>query len=258
MELRIWIPSADRVRCWLIAIVLSLVALHLAGQSAKFLLGLGNLKGLAPLFNLDRESSVPTWYSSCTMGLAGSLLGVIAAAKFAKRDRYRLHWAGLAGLFFLLSLDEIAMIHEAPIAPLRELLHAGGLLYYTWVIPGGVFVAAMGVVFAKFLFHLPPALRRRFLLAGTVFVGGAIGVEMFSGLQADRYGEENFGYILIITLEEFMEMSGMVIFIHALLEYLAAEVREIRLCFGPPPLKPVENSSFQSGNEPTQRKNEAA
>ncbi|HYE36442.1 hypothetical protein [Methylocaldum sp.] len=258
MKLRIWVPSADRVRRWLMTIVLSLVALHLAGQSVKYFLGHGQLRGLVPIFNLEHESSVPTWYSACALGLAGILLGIIAAAKFAKIDRYRFHWAGLAGLFFFLSLDEIATFHELLIAPLREFLHAGGLLYYTWVIPGAIFVAAVGLVFAKFLFDLPPAIRRRFLLAGAVFVGGAIGVEMLGGLQADWHGKENIGYVLLVTLEEYMEMSGIVIFIHALLEYLMAEVREIRLSFGPAAPESVKGNPFQSGNEPKQGEELAA
>ena len=57
-------------------------------------------------------------------------------------------------------------------------------------------------------------------VAGCVFVGGAIGVEKWT----DRYDERNLlntlAYNLWNAVEEGMEMRGVVLFIHALLEYM--------------------------------------
>ena len=110
---------------------------------------------------------------------------------------------------------------------------AGGLLYYPWVILGGLFVTIVAISFLGFLWHLPARTRWLFLLAGATFVAGAIGVEMISGLQADRFGEENFKYAMIVTAEEFLEMSAIVILIYAVLDYLTARIGAISVRFRP-------------------------
>jgi hypothetical protein len=161
--------------------------------------------------------------------LASVLLFLIAAIRRAQGDRFRHHWLALGVLFGLLSLDEIAMLHEYPIDALRAGLHATGLLYYTWVIPGMLFVTAVAGLFVKFVLHLDGVTRRRFVTAGAVFVAGAIGVEMFSGLHASRFGEQNLGYALIITCEEMLEMLGVVLFIRALLGVLHHDIAGLQL-----------------------------
>lgn len=225
------VPRARRVTDALIGVVVSLILLSLAGQLSKYVLGHPKLKGLVPLFYVDIEPSIPTWYSSAALGLAGLLLALIAAAKFRLADRYRWHWSGMALLFFGLSADEIAMIHEIPIDPMREAFNFGGVLHYAWVLPGMAFVAAMGLLFLRFLLHLPPRTRNLMLLAGAVFVGGAIGVEMLSGAQAHALGEENLDYALIVTLEEMGEMLGVVVLIRALLEYIERNLGGLELRF---------------------------
>ena len=232
------VPTPRRVTLTLVCVVLTIVCLSSLGQFSKHVLGHDRLKGLVPLFYLDLESSVPTWYSSAALLLSSALLALIAAVKFrggdaGGRDKFRWHWTALAALFALLSLDEIAMIHELPIQPLREAYGTGGIWYYPWVGLGMLFVGAVGIAFTRFLLHLPRKTRWLMLAAGCVFVGGAIGVEMASGAAADARGEESAAYAVIITLEESLEMLGIVIFIHALVDYLASLSADVRILFGP-------------------------
>jgi len=44
-------------------------------------------------------------------------------------------------------------------------------------------------------------------------------------------GEENFNYALIVTIDEFLEMLGVVILIRALLEYLEQHLGGLRIKF---------------------------
>lgn len=94
------------------------------------------------------------------------------------------------------------------------------MLYYTWVIPGMFLVGIVTCFYLRFVFGLPRRTRSFFILAAATFVAGAIGVEMLSGVQADRFGEENLTYALIITLEEFLEMIGVVVLVRALVDYI--------------------------------------
>jgi hypothetical protein len=71
----------------------------------------------------------------------------------------------------------------------------------------------------KFLLHLPAKTRLRFLIAATIYLGGAIGVELFGSQHAELYGYENLTYSMIATLEESLEMTGLIVFIWALMNY---------------------------------------
>ena len=230
------LPQARRVSDFFCLIVLLLITLSLLGQVAKYDFGHTQLKGAVPLFYVDQEASAPTWYSSAALAISGSLLLLIALAKQYQCDAFRWHWATLSLLVLGLSLDEVAMIHEIPIDPMRQAFQWGGLLHYAWVIPGFIFVSIIGLIYLKFFFHLPRRTKILFFSSAFVFVLGAIGVEMLSGVQADGVGEESLPYALIVTIEEFLEMLGVVILIRALLEYIEDNFGGLEIRLGAPPL----------------------
>ena len=68
------------------------------------------------------------------------------------------------------------------------------------------------------------------IAAGAIFVGGAIGVEMLGGHWFVTQGRDNVTYVALQTLEETMEMMGIVVFIYALAEYLDEHL-DLRLRF---------------------------
>ena len=234
MSIRVRVDRPSKLTVGLLLVVLVLTAASLIGQICKYHYGAVSMHGFIPFLYVDEEANIPTWYSSIALLFAAALLAAIATTKQVRREPFRWHWGFLAALFFMLSMDEIVGFHEYPIDRLRSSMDAGGLLYYTWVVPGAMFVAALGIVYLRFLFHLPRETRKLFLLSAVVFVGGAIGVEMLSGYQADLYGEENLTYALIISLEECMEMLGVVVFIHSLLGYLCRTGVEFRIELAPP------------------------
>ncbi|RJO66868.1 MAG: hypothetical protein C4523_10915 [Myxococcales bacterium] len=214
------LPAPGKATKVLFTAVFILCILSVIGQVAKYAFGHGRLYGFVYMFYLDNEANISTWYSGFALMIAAALMAVLAKTKWLEGDRYRWHWAGLAVILFCLSIDEVGMIHDHMVEPIRESLHTQGLLYYGWVIAGLASVALVGLIYLRFLFHLPSRLRKLFFLAAFVYVGGAIGVEMLSGLYASRFGEENFLYSIIVTGEEMCEMAGVVILIHALLERL--------------------------------------
>lgn len=205
---------------------LVLVALHGFGHDRVF--------GIARLFHLDREGNAPTWFSSMALLVAASLLGVVAHACRQAQTPYARHWTGLALVFIALSLDEAASIHEISMRPLREALHAGGVLYFAWVVPATVFVAAMALAYLRFIRDLPAPTRRGVLVAAILYVGGALGMEFPGGWIAEAQGSsDTLLYHLVITVEELLEMAGMIVFIRALASHIAREWPEIRLRFSP-------------------------
>ncbi|MDF0553254.1 hypothetical protein [Kamptonema sp. UHCC 0994] len=184
------------------------------------------------LFNLDLELNYPSWYQSFTLLFCAILLGVIASAKKKQSDRYFPHWKALSIIFVLLALDESLSFHELLIIPdLRKALHLGGLFYFIWVIPGAAFVLVTALNYFKFLLYLPSRTRYLFILAGCIYVGGALGMEMVGGYYADLAGQRNLIYGTIATTEEIFEMVGVLIFIYALLAYIGSYIQDIDVRF---------------------------
>jgi hypothetical protein len=165
---------------------------------------------LRQIFDVDEEDSVPTWYSANALLLASVLLFLISQRKRQDRDPWARHWYGLALGFAVLSLDEIAGFHET----------LNSLVDYSWAIPGGIVGAIAGVLYVRFLWHLPADTRWLFIVAGAVFLGGAVGVEMSTDWYEDQDLLNTLAYNLWTAVEEGMEMGSIVLFIHALLKYM--------------------------------------
>jgi hypothetical protein len=168
----------------------------------------------------DGEGNIPAWYSASLLLLCALLLAAIAAAHRQQRTGPVVRWLILSSIFVFLSLDEIAQLHELSIRPLRDTFHTTGFFYYGWIIPAGVCVALFTLAYLPLLRKLPSSTRWLFLLAGSLYVGGALGVEAVSGRHASLHGEHNLIYHLIVTVEELLEMAGLVVFIYALLDYI--------------------------------------
>ncbi|MEQ1655857.1 MAG: hypothetical protein ABL960_09185 [Nitrospira sp.] len=159
------------------------------------------------------------------------MLALITLLKRQQQDPDVSKWMILAGGFFYLATDEGWSLHERLIDPVRGLLGHGdlGIFYYAWVIPAMAGVALLGVAFLGFLFRLPSSTRWSFIIAGSLYLGGAIGIEMLGGRQNELHGWENLTYQLFAHLEESLEMAGIILFIHTLLRYLVERYPDIRL-----------------------------
>lgn len=224
--------APKRVAVLLACVVVSLLLASLAVNFSSYVLGYGRLLGLVKLFNVDAEANIPTWYASVSLLVCSGLLAAIAQIQAHDATPKASDWRTLSGIFLFLSIDEFASIHELLIDPVRDTLGATGIFYFAWVIPYSIVVVLLGIRFLKFLTQLPAQTQRAFILAGALFVGGALGMEMIDGLYASVYGKANFTYAALTNLEEFLEMLGIVVFIHSLLVYLkrySNEVLQIRI-----------------------------
>lgn len=174
---------------------------------------------LADSFSLSLEANVPTWYSSVVLfSCALALLAVANDEAAAGQTRWRFHWRGLALAFFAISMDEVASFHEH----INAYGHFGGILYYAWVIPFGAAVVVIGVLCLPFLTALPTTTRNRFIGAGVLYVGGALGVELVLGAWTAKHGQMNFTYRLIDVVEESGEIAGASLFLWSLLVHRSA------------------------------------
>ncbi len=229
-------PLVISLRPRTVALVLALIAGYLAVQSlaARYIVEAtasppNLLTNLIQVLNVNRESSLPAWYSSGLLLLAAALLAVNAALH--RQERYARHWAGLAAIFLYLSADEAAAIHEEFTDPLQTALNTSGYLSFAWVIAGAAFVLVVGVLYARFVLHLPPATRRGMIAAAVLYVGGALVIESISANQWELDGGSSLLYSAIGTLEELCEMLGVIVLIYTLLAYLEQRQVTVHLDF---------------------------
>ena len=213
--------TPGRVTRWFVVIITTLTILSVAEQYVIHQLGRADLEEYLIAFDLDAEGNIPTWYSSFALLAASILLGVIAAHTRRRKQPYAGHWQALCILIAVLSIDEIAQLHEH-LGRLHETWKTHGLFYFAWVIPGGLAALTTGAVFLRLLLHLPAATRNRFIVAALVFCGGALGVEALGGWRAETMGMNNMTHSLIATVEEVLEMAGVAMLVIALLRHMAA------------------------------------
>jgi hypothetical protein len=156
---------------------------------------------------------------------------MVTRIKRQRQERYVGHWLLLSLVFLYLSIDEAAALHEKLTIPFQEneSLNVHGYLYFAWVLVGIPFVLFMGLVYARFLFHLPAQTRRHFLIAGALYVGGALVIEAVSANQWYLNDGTSLTYSAIGTVEEFCEMSGVIVFIYGLLTYIGSYVEQVEL-----------------------------
>ncbi len=232
--------SPHKIVLFLFLIIGLLIFMHMTTQGIKYFSGHDSLFGFTHEFNLNNENNIPTWYSSSALLLCAALLGLIGLQSKQVGECYAIHWLVLSFVFLCLSVDEAASLHEMVGTRVTEAFrpkghfYLGGFLYYGWVIPGMLFVLIVGLSFGRFLLHLSMPIRRLFLLAGFVYVGGALGVEMLESYAFYMSRDITaFHSLILITIEEGMEMLGILIFLYALCSYMANYTGPVTIVFEP-------------------------
>lgn len=212
-----------------IAFLLVLASVSLEGLSfftgrdlLTFFTGREHSYGIRGLFSLDNENNIPAVFSAALLLFAALLLLVIVLHERKRGARDVDKWALLSAGFLLMAIDESISMHERLIEPTRQLLGAGnlGIFYFAWVIPAFALVLVLGTFFLPFLLRLPATTRSIFTLAGALYLGGAIGMELVDGRYRELHGTE-IVYHLLVAVEEGLEMTGAIVFIYGLLRYLA-------------------------------------
>ena len=181
------------------------------------------------LFNVNRETSIPTWYSTLLLLSSAVLLAITAYSAKMKKGRYIIHWWLLALIFTYLSIDEAAAIHEKFTIYFQENLNLTGHLYFGWLLVGIPFALIVGLIYLKFLLHLPMQTRLHFIFAATLYVGGAIAIESISSNLWYLNDGTSLEYSAVGTVEEFFEMSGVILFIYGLLTYISENTAGIEV-----------------------------
>ena len=203
---------------------------------------------LSNLFNLDTESTVPTWFSSVQWFCAGAMFALFASHALRSRMRGALAIAALACACIVFSVDEIAEIHErlgsATDAFMSNGSRDGTALWSTGLWPFVIGIPAIAVLAIAvrgtrhiFLARAPHALA--LLIVGLVIMfTGALGVELGANLL-DAAAPQGGSFLVQVVVEELMEMLGVTLIAWSAASLLQAYGFELKL----PPITPARRAA---------------
>jgi len=230
------VVSRARLRPILLAFMAVIVAAGVLVEVLRPIYELKTKSGVVPLLSLSYEQNIPTFYSAILLLVCSLLLSLVAVGARANGERFVRHWWVLAAGFLYIAFDEMLEFHEQ----LSKLMALDGVLHFSWIVPAAILVLALGAAYIPFLRALPRPIALRFVLAGAVYVGGAVGMELPLGWWTVRHGEDNLGYGLIDAVEEALEMLGLNLFVLVLLDHLADKGWTVRFIGGNKPAPAVK------------------
>lgn len=180
------------------------------------------------LFQADGEANVSAWFSVMLLAATGACCAGIAARLRREGRGAGRRWGVLAGIFLFLSVDELAMLHEQTIPFMAEVVEAEGALSFPWIVIAIPLVVVVTLLYAPFVWALPRHIGGLFVLAGMLYVGGAIGLEALGGQFYDGgRGVWSQAYVWVTTIEELLEMVGAAVALYAVTRF-ADEMLPVR------------------------------
>jgi hypothetical protein len=180
------------------------ISIDVLRYKTAILSGIGSYDRLLPMFDVDMETSLPTLISALMLLSCAALTYSISRIDAAERAK---RWIGVCLVFLILFFDESVMLHEASVkVPL-----ALGLLVLALTGPHK---------YPEFLLDMPKA-TLGFLAAGaTIYLFGAVVVDTYNSPYLKEFGYHNLGYKFRATVEEALEMGGIVLFTTGLVHQL--------------------------------------
>lgn len=173
-----------------------------------------------PLFDLDFESSIPTWFSSAQLIVIALLLYAISGSSV----RYRWFFVFGALIFGFLSIDETVQIHERisliavayDIEALKSIMigdHGAWILLY---VLAGLIILIISIkpILDIYRNHRKPFLY--VLIGAVITLAGLVGLEILSYLGMREAGSE-LVYAMEVAAEEFLEMIGVSIVLYGII-----------------------------------------
>jgi len=211
-------------------VVLAVVAVGLVGLSllTRYLAYRREVAapGIAPpawlaLFDVNAEANVPTWFTVALLVLAAgaaAAAGLVASRSAPRAARFFL---ALAVVLLLLSLDELAGLHER-LGALGAAVTSGSALHFAWVVPGAALAGLLLVALLVGGRSVPRTVRRQLAVALAIYLTGALLVEAVSGQVLVARGDRA-AYLLVTGVEELLEMLGVLLVLRAVLGSVRAQ-----------------------------------
>lgn len=212
--------NKKKIIIFLSVFALLLITIHIIILCIYYYIGDPEKFDFVQMFDLDMEANMPTVFSSLILASSALCFYLLASLPDEIKNKHRKYWLGLSGVFLFLSFDEGAKIHEKIGDFTEDFVDASGYLFYPWVLSYGVLVLFLGVVYLKFFLKMEKKVFRSFMLSAFIYLSGAIGFELLGANESSAHGTDTVLYSVLYTIEESLEMFGVIYLIWILLSLL--------------------------------------
>jgi len=212
--------------------VLSAIAIFLALTNVftnfvKYVRGDRIFYGLIPLFQLSAENGIPAFFFGCLSLLNAVLLLLIWQARRTNAEP-QIIWVFLAGLFLLFAFNELFSVHEHLVKLVMRTLGISGLLYFAGGIISGM--ALLAYLFFQVWRRLNKRVKLWLALSAITYVSGAVAFAIVGSVHhLANGGEGDLIYGVLDTIEESLEMAGLIMFAYSLFLLLQREFDEVAI-----------------------------
>ncbi|WP_105036581.1 hypothetical protein [Cryobacterium aureum] len=219
--------TARRRFLWIVALVFAvmlltgLVSHYLRANLDSATLGWPALSSAASLLYADGEANLWAWASGLLLagiGLALAAVGFTARSEGAIGAPYFV----LAAVAVELSADEIAQLHEK-----LARFDLSSRFTFAWLTVGVPLAIVFGLIILWIARRIDRQLRRRLIVAGIIYLLGAVGFETIGGIvvggHLDDLSRASLTYHLLVGVEEGLEVTGALLALAAALFALSIE-----------------------------------
>ena len=206
---------------------LILIVIHTIILGIYFYIDDPDIFDFVRLFDLDYEGNIPTLFSAILFFLNGVLFYLIYASTKQANKPYSAYWMGLALIFVFMGFDEGSRLHEEIGDLVETFIEAKGLLYFPWVIPYSVAFLITTIIYLRFYLTLDNTMKIRLFLCAFIFLSGAMGLEIISAQVAEDTGTSSLSYSILYTIEETLEIAGLILLVDTLLGHIGRERKSI-------------------------------
>jgi hypothetical protein len=223
MEIHIKSKKPFKVIKMLVLITLFLVSIHLILQAMYyFIFNQNNLLifELSNRFDFNDESSVPTWYNAILLFVLSTLCWI---NYYHTKKTTKNTWLILSLVFLLLSIDEIAGLHENILQFVHIAFFGWGVSSVAingWLLLSPVILMILYLLYRFVLAKLDNDTLVLFILAGAIYISGSVIIEGLTSALV-IYDNNFLTNGLFTALEETMEILGIIIAIYATLKITA-------------------------------------
>lgn len=186
------------------------------------------------LFNMDADKNIPLFFYIILLILCSLLLTGITFIHFREKSIQKAGWMLLSLIIFTMALDKATGFHEFITRPIRKILISAVAVPVKYLII--IIALALGLAVLVILFRLlrslPGKSQKSFLIAAGIYLSGAIVLDLIGSVFYDYSGRNNLIYDFLSILEVSLEMGGIIMFMRALIDYIADTIADINLGFG--------------------------
>lgn len=202
--------------CLVLLILMNVILMLVTGMRYRGFL----LNQVFHKFYFDSKFNFPSFFNTLVLLMATGMLYYIHLA-YARKYLREARWLWLTVLFFLMTIEENLSIHFF----LSNLQPD----FKVWVTPIVIGLISLTAYFGRLAYKVPRKIAIGFFVSGGVYIAGAIILELIGARVKHNLGEWNLVYAGISTLEETLEMLGIILFIGCLLEYIKLEFQSVNL-----------------------------